>query len=331
MEEIRFRVEGKRVWVAGHAGMVGSALSRRLARLDCELLTVSRSELDLRRQTQVEDWMRAHRPDAVILAAATVGGILANDSRPVDFLYDNLAIAGNVIHAAAEAGVNKLMFLGSSCFYPRLAEQPIHEDSLLTGPLEPTNEWYAVAKIAGAKLCQAYRRQQGLDFIAVAPTNLYGPGDNFDPLASHVVPALVRRFHEARLSARPAVEIWGTGTPRRELLFVEDACDALLFLMERYSSEQIINVAGGEVVSIRELAELIAGIVGYHGDIRYDTSRPDGMPHKALSAERILAMGWKPRTGLREGLRRTYEWYLGRIGDPAHSVPRNRQVTGASA
>ena len=313
-----YELKGKRVWVAGHTGMVGSALLRRLASEEVEVLTAGRATLDLRRPAAVEQWLARNRPDAVFLAAATVGGIEANRTRPADFLYDNLLIAANVIHAAANSAVSKLLFLGSSCFYPRLAEQPIREDALLTGPLEPTNEWYAVAKIAGAKLCQAYRRQHGKDFIAVVPTNLYGPGDNFDPRASHVVAALIQKVHEAKLGAMPCVEIWGTGQPRREFLYVDDAADALVFLMERYSAEDIVNVAGGQEVSIRELAELVAEVVGYQGGFRFDPTRPDGMPRKALDATRLQAAGWRPATSLREGLARTYGWF--------HSIEERRRA-----
>lgn len=310
MEKI-FPLTGKRVWIAGHNGMVGSALVRRLTASGTEILTVDRQICDLRDQAGVHAWMRHARPDAIFLAAATVGGIEANRTRPADFLYNNLLIAANVIHAAAECGTTKLMFLGSSCFYPREAAQPIQEGTLLQGPFEPTNEWYAVAKVAGVKLCQAYRRQHGRDFIAVVPTNLYGPNDNFDLAASHVVPAMIRRLHEAKASDRSPVELWGTGRPRREFLYVDDAIDALIFLMEHYSDEAIINVAGGEDVSIAELADAVARTVGYTGSFRFDTSKPDGMPRKALDATRILAMGWRPAVSLEEGLRLTYEWFQG--------------------
>ncbi|HEX4999463.1 MAG TPA: GDP-L-fucose synthase [Terriglobia bacterium] len=305
-----YNLDGKRVWVAGHRGMVGSAVSRRLERAGARLVSVTREELDLRRQAAVEDWMASTRPEAVIIAAATVGGIEANRTRPAEFLYDNLAIAANIIHAAAETGVEKLMALSSACVYPREAAQPIREDSLLTGPFEPTNEAYAVAKLAALKLCQAYRQQHGKDFIAVSPTNLFGPGDNFDPAASHVIPAMILKTHNARTTGGGPVEIWGSGSPRREFLYVDDAADALVFLMERYSEADIINVGGGEDVSIRELAELTAEVTGYTGGFRFDTSRPDGMPRKALDASRILGMGWKPFTSLRDGLAKTVEWFL---------------------
>ncbi|HET7595078.1 MAG TPA: GDP-L-fucose synthase, partial [Stellaceae bacterium] len=273
-----FPLAKRRVYVAGHAGMVGSALTRRLAAMGCDVLTAGRGEVDLRRQEPTEAWLRAKQPEAVFVAAATVGGILANDSRPGEFLYDNLMIAGNVVEASRRAGVKKLLFLGSSCIYPRLAPQPMTEEALLTGPLEPTNQWYAVAKIAGLKLCAAYRRQYGSDFISAQPTNLYGPGDTYDLQASHVVPALMAKTHRAKVTGATQVEIWGTGTPKREFLHVDDLADALVFLMERYSDEMQINVGWGEDVSIRELAELIAEVVGYKGGFRYATEKPDGTP-----------------------------------------------------
>ena len=305
-----FPLKGRRVWVAGHRGMVGQALVRRLANTGAEILTVDRANLDLRRQSDVEAWIGANEPDAIFLAAAVVGGILANDSRPAEFIYDNLAIEANVIHAAARLGVSKLMFLGSSCVYPRLCPQPMREEHLLTGALEPTNEWYAVAKIAGIKLCQAYRRQEQKDFISVIPTNLYGPGDTFDPAVSHVVPATIRKVETARLKGGP-VEIWGTGTPRREFLFVDDAADAMVFVMERYGEEKILNIGQGEDVSIAELAQRVAKIAGYEGEFKYLTDRPDGMPLKALEGSRLAEMGWAPKTSLDEGLRRTLEEFRG--------------------
>src|SRR5881396_3354830 len=260
-----FELKGKRVWIAGHRGMVGSALVRRLADAEAEILTVDRLRLDLRDQSAVKRWVHQSRPDAVFIAAATVGGIEANRTRPAEFLYDNLMIAANIIHAAAESGVSKLMLLGSSCFYPREAPQPIREDSMLTGPFEPTNEWYGVAKIAGVKLCQAYRRQYGCDFITVVPTNLYGPGDNFDPLQSHVIPALIRKLHDAVKEGRETVEVWGTGKPRREFMHVDDAADAAVFLLRHWSAEEPINVGTGEDIGIAELAETIARVVGFKG------------------------------------------------------------------
>jgi GDP-L-fucose synthase len=304
-----FPLAGRRVFVAGHRGMVGSALVRRLERADCTVLMAERS-LDLRRQDATEAWLRAERPEAVFVAAATVGGILANDTRPAEFLYDNLMIAGNVIEAARRSGVGKLLFLGSSCIYPRLAPQPMTEEALLSGPLEPTNQWYAVAKIAGLKLCAAYRRQYGLDFISAQPTNLYGPGDTYDLRASHVVPALIAKTHRAKATGAGEVEIWGTGAPRREFLHVDDLADALVFLMERYSDELHVNIGWGEDVSIRELAELIAEVVGFTGRFRYDTTKPDGAPRKLLDVTRLSALGWRPRIGLREGLADAYRWFL---------------------
>ncbi|HZB90182.1 MAG TPA: GDP-L-fucose synthase, partial [Stellaceae bacterium] len=297
-----FSLQGRRVFVAGHRGMVGGALLRRLARESCDLLTIDRARLDLRRQDAVEAWFAAHRPEAVFVAAATVGGIVANDTRPAEFLYDNLMIAGNVIEAARRAEVRKLLFLGTSCVYPRLAPQPMTEEVLLTGALEPTNQWYAVAKIAGLKLCAAYRRQHGVDFIAAQPTNLYGPGDTYDLEASHVVPALIAKTHRAKLAGAQEVEIWGTGAPRREFLHVDDLADALVFLMERYSGESPINIGWGEDVSIRELALRIAEAVGYRGGFRFDATRPDGAPRKLLEVGKLTQMGWRPRIGLAEGL-----------------------------
>lgn len=305
---------GKRVFVAGHRGMVGSAVVRRLASEACEVLTVPRHEVDLRDQGAVAGWFARNRPQAVFLAAATVGGIHANARRPGDFLYDNLAIATHVIEAAHQSGVEKLMFFGSSCIYPRLAPQPIAEAALLTGPLEPTNEWYAVAKIAGLKLCEAYRRQHGCDFVSVMPTNLYGPGDNFDPLDSHVLAALLRRIDEAARADRPTVEIWGSGEPRREFLHVDDLADAAIFLMRNWSSDQHINIGCGSDVSIAELARLIAGIVGYRGDFVFDRSRPDGTPRKLLDVSRLTALGWRPSIALEPGIRAVYRWYLANRG-----------------
>jgi GDP-L-fucose synthase len=305
-----FPLSGRRVFVAGHRGMVGSALVRRLGRAGCTVLTASRGEADLRRQEEVERWFGANRPEAVFMAAATVGGILANDTRPAEFLYDNLLIAGNVIEAARRSGVAKLLFLGSSCIYPRLAPQPMVEEALLTGPLEPTNQWYAVAKIAGLKLCEAYRRQYGLDFISAQPTNLYGPGDTYDLQASHVVPALMAKTHQAKLTGAAAVEIWGTGSPRREFLHVDDLADALVFLMERYSEAGHVNIGWGEDVSISELAGLIAEVVGYTGGFRYATDKPDGTPRKLLDVTKLTRLGWRPRIPLRQGLQDAYRWFV---------------------
>lgn len=304
-----FPLAGRRVWVAGHGGMVGSAIHRRLAAEDCEVLTAPRGQLDLRRQAEVEDWLAEARPDAVFLAAATVGGILANDARPADFIYDNLAIEANTIHAAWRVGVSKLLFLGSSCIYPRLADQPMAEDALLTGPLEPTNQWYAVAKIAGLKLCEAYRRQHGADFISAMPTNLYGPGDNFDLESSHVVPALIAKCHLAKRAGADEMTIWGSGRPRREFLHVDDLADALVHLMTHYSDASPINVGTGEDVTIAALARLVAQAVGYEGGFAYDASKPDGTPRKLLDVGRLAALGWRARTSLPEGLASTYAWY----------------------
>lgn len=308
-----FRLAGRRVWVAGHRGMVGGALVRRLAGEECEILTVDHDTLDLRRQTETEEWMAAHRPDVVLLAAAKVGGIYANNTRPAEFIYDNLAIEINVIEASRRVGVSKLVMLGSSCIYPRLASQPISEDALLSAPLEPTNLWYAVAKIAGIKLCQAYRRQHGLDFISAMPTNLYGPGDNFDLETSHVVPALIRKLHEAKQSGAGHATIWGTGTPRREFLHVDDCADAVLHLVQHYSGEEHVNVGAGEDVAIRELAEKIARIVEYGGRLVYDHSKPDGTPQKLLDVGRLSSLGWTAQIGLDDGLRLTYDWYRNHV------------------
>ena len=310
MSDVVFRLDGKRVFVCGHTGMVGSALVRRLADEGCILLTASRSELDLKEQAAVDRWMDANRPQAVFLSAAKVGGILANATYPADFLYDNLMIEANVISAAHRSGVEKLLFLGSSCIYPKLAPQPIKEDSLLTGPLEATNEWYAIAKIAGIKLCQAYRKQHGADFISAMPTNLYGPGDNFDLATSHVVPALIRKAHEAKLAGTPAITLWGTGKPRREFLYVDDCAEALIFLMQHYSGYDHVNVGSGSDLTILELAETICRIVGYHGSIELDAAKPDGTPRKLMDGSRIAAMGWAPKVDLETGVRSTYAHFM---------------------
>jgi GDP-L-fucose synthase len=304
-----YDLAGKKVYVAGHNGMVGSAIVRRLLSEDCEILTADRS-LDLREQAPVREWYAANRPDTVVVAAAKVGGILANDSFPGQFLYDNLMIEANLIEGARRAGVDKLLFLGSSCIYPKLAEQPIVEDALLTGPLEPTNEWYAIAKIAGIKLCQAYRREYGCDFISAMPTNLYGPGDNFDLQSSHVLPALIRKAHEARLAGAQSIEIWGTGSPRREFLHVDDLADACMMLLQTYSDESHVNVGSGEDVTILELARMVMDAVGFEGEIVRDTGKPDGTPRKLMSAERLKAMGWSPSIPLPEGIAATYRWFL---------------------
>jgi len=315
-----YSLAGKRVWVAGHRGMVGSALVRRLGQMDCEVITVDRQALDLTRQEPVERWLQKTKPQAIFLAAAKVGGIVANDSAPAAFLYDNLAIAANVIHAAAAANVEKLLFLGSSCIYPKFAPQPIHEEALLTAPLEPTNQWYAVAKIAGLKLCEAYRRQHGCDFISAMPTNLYGPGDNFDLTSSHVVPALLRKAHEAKIAGRPELEIWGSGTPRREFLHVDDAADALVYLMERYSDFSHVNVGSGYDLTILELAKTIAQVVGFEGNIKTDPTKPDGTPRKLLDSSKLAALGWRPRISLADGLAETYRWFASALADDARHL-----------
>jgi GDP-L-fucose synthase len=325
----QYDLAGKRVWVAGHRGLVGSAVVRRLARERCEILTLGRDVVDLRRQADVERWMQNARPDAVFLAAATVGGILANDSRPVDFLYDNLAIETNIIEAARQNGVGKLLFLGSSCIYPRLAPQPMREDALLTGPLEPTNQWYAVAKIAGIMLCRAYRRQYGLDFIAAMPTNVYGPGDNFDLHASHVIPALLAKAHAAKVNGETDLAVWGTGKPLREFLHVDDLADALVFLMRNYSGEEHVNIGVGSDVTIEELAKMILHVVGLKGRLCFDIAMPDGMPRKLLDSSRLFGLGWRPRIGLEQGLRQTYDWYLSHLsGGAADPTRRSGRASG---
>ena len=302
-----FTLQNKRFWVAGHRGMVGAAVIRRLGSESCHILT---NELDLRVQADVESWLAANKPDAIILAAAKVGGIAANNAYPADFLYDNLMIESNVIHAACKAGVKKLLFLGSSCIYPREAAQPIAEDALLTGPLEPTNEWYAVAKIAGIKLCQAYRRQHGCNFIAAMPCNLYGPGDTYHPEKSHVIPALMMKMAQAQREGAAQIEIWGTGTPLREFLYVDDLADALVFMMKHCSQEQHINVGSGSEISITALAGMIADVTGYKGKIIFDSGKPDGTPRKLMDSGMLRDMGWAPQTPLRAGLEKAYQWYL---------------------
>jgi GDP-L-fucose synthase len=310
MASTPFELAGKTVFVAGHKGMVGGALVRRLARENVELLTVGRSEVDLRDQAAVFAWFAKARPQAVFLAAAKVGGIVANNTLRGEFLYDNLVIAANVIHAAHVNGAQKLMFLGSSCIYPRLAPQPLREDSMLTGPLESTNEPYAIAKIAGIKMVEAYRSQYGCDFISVMPTNLYGPGDNYHPEYSHVVAALIRRFHEAKMAGSPNVVVWGTGTPRREFLYADDLADACIHLMKEYSGDELVNIGTGEDISIAEFARVVAAVVGYSGDISFDTSRPDGTPRKWLDVSRLDKLGWRARTSLDDGIRLAYQAYL---------------------
>ena len=308
-----YSLTGKRVWVNGYRGMVGQALVRRLETIDCEILKTTSDDLDLRRQADAEDWMNDSKPEAVFLCAATVGGIMANDTRPAEFLYDNLAIEANVIHGAWRAGVEKLLYLGTGCMYPREAPQPIPEDCLLTGPLEPTNEWYAVAKIAGLKMCQAYRRQYGCDFITALPTNLYGPGDNFDPQDSHVIPALIQKAHAAKTEGAKSMEVWGSGAPLREFLYVDDAAEILVFLMQTYSEEAHINVGLGKELSIREVAESIIHVVGFEGELVFNTEKPDGMPRKLLDAKRVSQLGQSSAISLEDGLNRTYTWSLENI------------------
>jgi GDP-L-fucose synthase len=305
-----------RVYVAGHGGLVGSAIRRRLEAAGfTNLILRSSRQLDLRRQQQVDDFFAKERPGYVFLAAARVGGILANDSYPADFIRDNLQIQTNVIDAARRNGAKKLLFLGSSCIYPKLAPQPMPETCLLTGALEPTNEWYAIAKIAGLKMCQAYRRQYGFDAISVMPTNLYGPGDNFSAAGSHVLPALIRRFHEARERRSSEVVVWGTGTPLREFLHVDDLADALLFLMKDYSEELAVNVGTGDEVSIGGLAEIVKKVVGFNGALKFDSSKPDGTPRKLVDVSRLRAMGWSPRIPLRDGIASTYQWFVDHIDE----------------
>src|SRR3954465_13643948 len=305
-----FELKGKSVYVAGHRGMVGSALVRRLEREDIELVTVERREGDLCNQAAVFDWFAKARPQVVFLAAAKVGGIVANNTLRAEFIYDNIAIAANVIHAAHQNGAEKLMFLGSSCIYPKLASQPLREDAMLTGPLEPTNEPYAIAKIAGIKMVEAYRNQYGSDFINVMPTNLYGPGDNYRPEHSPVVAALIRRFHEAKHAGISKVVVWGTGTPRREFLYVDDLADACIHLMKNYSSDKLVNIGTGEDITIPAFARLVAATVGYTGEITFDTSRPDGTPRKLLDVSRLAKLGWRARTSLKDGIRLAYRAYL---------------------
>lgn len=298
---------GKRIWVAGHRGMVGGAVVRRLASEGCEVITAGRDVVDLTRQAEVEDWMAEAKPDAIVMAAAKVGGILANDTHPVDFLIQNMQIETNIFTAAHAANVERFLFLGSSCIYPKLAPQPMAEDSLLTGPLEPTNEWYAVAKIAGIKMAQAYRKQFGRDWISAMPTNLYGPGDNYDLNSSHVLPALLRKFHEAKHVGASSVTLWGTGTPLREFLHADDLADALVFLLKTYSGNDHVNVGSGVEVTIRELAETIAKVVGYEAELVFDSTKPDGTPRKLMDSTRLHDLGWNGARPLEEGIRQTYE------------------------
>ncbi|UYN97849.1 MAG: GDP-L-fucose synthase [Enhydrobacter sp.] len=310
-------MRNKRVWVAGHRGLVGSALVRRLQGEGCEIVVAPRESVDLRRPDQVERWMAEARPQAVFVAAAKVGGIHANDTRPAEFIYDNLMIQSNIVEAARRVGVEKMMLLGSSCIYPRLAPQPIPETALLTGPLEPTNQWYAVAKIAGIKLGQAYRRQYDCDFISVMPTNLYGPGDNFDLLSSHVVPALINKAHNAKTSRAPTIEVWGTGAVRREFLYVDDAADGMVHLMKNYSDEGIVNLGPGTDVPIIDLVALVCRVVGYKGGVRFDASRPDGVPRKMVDTTFAASLGWQAKTPLKQGLEATYRWFVDNVASEA--------------
>lgn len=307
-----------RIYVAGHRGLVGSGIVRALrAKGHSHIITRTSSELDLRNQAAVHAFYAGEKPTHVFAAAAKVGGILANDSYPAEFLYDNLLIEANLINGAHEANVDKFLFLGSTCIYPRMAPQPLKESYLLTGPLEPTNEWYAVAKIAGIKLCQAYRKQYGCHFIAAMPTNLYGPGDNFDLVTSHVLPALIRKFHEAKERGDTAVKVWGTGAPRREFCHVDDCAEACVFLMEHYDEADIVNIGVGKEISIRALAGLVAEVVGYEGRIETDPSKADGTPRKLVDPNKIFSLGWRPRIDLESGIRQTYAWYLRTLKDGA--------------
>ncbi|MGD9657147.1 MAG: GDP-L-fucose synthase family protein [Methylocystis sp.] len=312
----------ERIWVAGHRGMVGSAIMRLLESQGRKALTVDRSTLDLRRQRELEIWLRANKPTAIIFAAAKVGGILANSSYPADFIYDNLTIQTNVIHGAHKAGVDRLVFLGSSCIYPKFAAQPIVESSLMTGALEPTNEWYAIAKIAGVMTCQAYRRQHGRRYISVMPCNLYGPNDNFDLQTGHVLPALIRKFHEAKLRRAPEVVVWGTGTPLREFMHVDDLAGGVICCLDHYDEYEHINCGPGSDVTIRDIAETIARVVGYKGSLVFDTSKPDGTPRKIMDSSRMRALGWKPKISLEEGLASTYQWYLRHVADSVKAQTR---------
>jgi GDP-L-fucose synthase len=312
-----YDLTGKRIWVAGHRGMVGSALVRRLGTENCEILTAPRSEVDIKDQSAVRMWMNDNRPDAVIIAAAKVGGILANDTYPADFLYDNLMIEANIIDASHQIGVEKLLFLGSVCIYPKFAEIPVEESSLLSGPLEPTNEWYAIAKIAGIKLAQAYRKQYGADYISAMPANLYGPGDNYDLQSSHVIPALLRKAHEAKLNGAKSITIWGSGKPYREFLHADDCADALVFLLKNYSGYDQVNIGAGTDISILDLAKLICAIVGFDGDIKCDASKPEGTPRRLMSNTLLTRLGWTNQRTLEDGLKHTYQLFLADDGKRA--------------
>jgi GDP-L-fucose synthase len=308
--EVLFPLRGRKVFVAGHRGMAGMAITKRLEREDCEIVTAGRDTLDLSNQAAVADWMAENKPDAVFIAAALVGGILANSTRPAEFLHDNLVIETNLIHSAWKTGVKKLFFLGSSCIYPREAPQPMREESLLTGPLEPTNEWYALAKIAGIKMCQAYRKQYGCDFISAMPTNLYGPGDRYNLAHGHVVAAMIMKVHTAKARGDDSVELWGTGLPKREFLFSDDMADGCIFMMKHYSDALHLNIGTGKDTTIRELAETVGQVVGWHGTFSYDTSKPEGPPRKVMDVSRMAALGWTAGTDLKTGLRIAYDWYV---------------------
>ena len=305
-----FDLTNKRIWVAGHNGMVGSALVRQLAKLPCTILTAERSELDLLDQKQTEAWVKNNQPDTIIVAAAKVGGILANQTEPATFLYNNLVISSNIIHAAHLANVDRLLFLGSSCIYPKNTKTPIGENQLLTGPLEPTNQWYAIAKIAGVKMVEAYRQQYGRNYISAIPTNLYGPNDNFDLKTSHALPALIRKAHLAKTRSSPKLTIWGTGKPKREFLHVDDCANALIHILQNYDSDAPINIGTGTDISIRELAELVCECIGFTGEIENDLSKPDGTRRKCTNVDKLSALGWRPSIGLREGIQKTYNWFL---------------------
>ncbi len=310
MTNSKYNLEGKRVWVAGSKGMVGSAIVRRLERENCEVVATAREDVDLCRQNEVEEWMTEVKPDAIFLAAAKVGGIYANSAQPADFIYDNLMIETNVIQAARSVNVEKLLFLGSSCIYPKMAPQPMAEDSMLSGPLEPTNQWYAIAKIAGIKLCQAYRLQYGCDYISAMPTNVFGPGDNYDLMTSHVPAALIVKAHQAKINNEASVEVWGTGTPKREFMYIDDLADGLVYLMKNYSDLQHVNIGSGQEVTIRELAEIIFRAVGYEGNIVFNRSMADGPPRKLIDSGLLRDLGWSATTALDKGFADSYDWYL---------------------
>lgn len=305
-----YDLTNKRVWVAGHRGMVGGAVVRRLQSEGCEVLTAGRDVVDLLDQAAVSAWMKENKPDAIVLAAAKVGGIMANDTYPAEFLYQNLMIETNIIHSAHMCDVDRLLFLGSSCIYPKEAPQPIPEEALLTGPLEPTNEWYAIAKIAGIKLVQAYRKQYGRDYISGMPTNLYGPGDNFDLQSSHVLPALIRKVHEAKLAGDDGITIWGTGTPMREFLHCDDCADALVYLLKNYHGYEHVNVGSGKDISILDLTKLVCKVIGFEGEIKHDLSKPDGTMRKLMAADKLKAVGWAPKFTLEDGIEDAYQWFL---------------------